>query len=124
VNSILLSVRPEYVERIFSGTKLYEYRKRIPKKPVNKIIIYSTYPVMKVVGEVSIIGIISSNPTSIWEQTKSEAGISRKKYRLYFKGSKVAYALQLGETNLYNSPKLLNDFGVSSPPQSFIYIGD
>jgi len=79
---------------------------------------------MKVVGEVSIIGIISSNPTSIWEQTKSEAGISRKKYRLYFKGSKVAYALQLGETNLYNSPKLLNDFGVSSPPQSFIYIGD
>lgn len=124
MNSILLSVRPEYVERIFSGTKLYEYRKRIPKKPVNKIIIYSTYPVMKVVGEVSIIGIISSNPTSIWEQTKSEAGISRKKYRLYFKGSKVAYALQLGETNLYNSPKLLNDFGVSSPPQSFIYIGD
>src|SRR5665647_1995890 len=119
---ILLSVRPEYVERIFSGTKLYEYRKRIPKKSVDKIIIYATYPVMKVVGEVSIIGIISSNPTSIWEQTKSVAGISRKKYRMYFKGHKIAYALQLGETNLYNSPKSLKDFGFSSPPQSFIYL--
>jgi len=77
---------------------------------------------MKVVGEVSIIGIISSNPTSIWEQTKSVAGISRKKYRMYFKGHKIAYALQLGETNLYNSPKSLKDFGFSSPPQSFIYL--
>lgn len=67
VGSILLSVKPEYVERIFDGTKLYEYRKRLPKQPIGKIIVYSTYPEMKVIGEVEVIGLVSDSPTAVWE---------------------------------------------------------
>ncbi|MFR5844991.1 MAG: ASCH domain-containing protein [Oscillospiraceae bacterium] len=30
--TILLSIKPEYANKIFDGQKHYEYRKRIPKK--------------------------------------------------------------------------------------------
>ena len=48
---ILLSINPEHVENIFNGNKKYEYRKIKCKEKVDKIIIYSTAPIMQVVGE-------------------------------------------------------------------------
>ena len=124
VSSILLSVKPEYVEQIFMGKKLFEYRKRQTRKSIHKIIIYATYPMMKVVGDVEIIGVISGSPTYVWEQTKQSAGISRDRYMKYFKGSESAYAYQLGKTTVYELPKDLLEFGISYVPQSFIYIDE
>lgn len=122
METILLSINPEYVEKIFAGTKKYEFRKRLASRAIDKILIYSTAPIMKVVGEVQIVETISSSPTALWERTKKFAGISREKYRKYFKGCKVAYAFQLGQVIKYDPPKELQDFNISSPPQSFIYL--
>lgn len=122
MKAILLSVNPEYVDKIFAGSKKYEFRKRLANRTVDKIIIYSTMPVMKVVGEVQVIKTISASPTALWEHTKKFAGISREKYRKYFKGCKVAHAYQLGEAMRYDSPKNLSEFNVNLPPQSFIYL--
>ena len=79
METILLSVNPEYVDKIFAGSKKYEFRKRLANRDVDKIIIYSTMPVMKVVGEVQVIKTISASPTALWEYTKKFAGISREK---------------------------------------------
>ena len=49
-------------------------------------------------------------------------GISRYKYRTYYKDCKVAYAYRLGQVTRYEPAKELNEFNISSPPQSFIYI--
>lgn len=122
METILLAINPEYVEKIFAGTKKYEFRKRLASRAIDKILIYSTAPIMKVVGEVQIVETISSSPTALWERTKKFAGISREKYRKYFKGCKVAYAFQLGQVIKYDPPKELQDFNISSPPQSFIYL--
>ena len=120
--SILMSIKPEYVERIFSGSKKYEFRKRLANKAVGKILMYSTAPIMKVVGEVQIVETISASPTALWVSTKKFAGISRDKYREYYKGCKVAYAYRLGQVTRYEPPKELREFNISSPPQSFIYL--
>lgn len=120
--SILMSIKPEYVERIFAGSKKYEFRKRLANKAVGKILIYSTAPIMKVVGEVQIVETISASPTALWECTKKFAGISRDKYREYYKGCKVAYAYQLGQVTRYEPPKELSEFNINLPPQSFIYL--
>ncbi|MEG0835766.1 MAG: hypothetical protein RR413_10020 [Christensenellaceae bacterium] len=122
MESILLSINPEYVERILAGSKKYEFRKRLANRTVDKILMYSTAPIMKVVGEVQIIETLSASPTALWEQTKKNAGISRDKYRKYFKGCKVAYAYRLGQVIQYNPPKELSEFNVGLPPQSFIYL--
>ncbi len=120
--SILLSIKPEYVERIHAGSKKYEFRKRIAKKTVGKILMYSTAPIMKVVGEVQIVETISASPSAMWEQTKESAGITRDKFREYFKGCKTAYAYHLGEVTRYSPPKDLSEFNINFPPQSFIYL--
>lgn len=122
MESILLSINPEYVERIFAGSKKYEFRKRLANRTVDKILMYSTAPIMKVVGEVQIVETIAASPTTLWECTKKFAGISRDKYRKYFKGCKVAYAYQLGQVIRYDPPKELSEFNINLPPQSFIYL--
>lgn len=122
--TILLSIKPEYTNRILSGEKQYEYRKHIPQDTITRIIIYSTDPEKKVVGEVSVKGILSMCPTQLWEQTKKNAGIPRSKYRQYFKGCKKAFAYQLGNVIKYDPYKSLADFNVSQAPQSFVYIAE
>lgn len=122
MKALLLSIKPEYVEKILQGGKKFEYRKRLAKEDVSYIYVYSTAPSMKVVASVHIEGYLSDSPTALWEKTKAAAGISRAKFRDYFRGCKTAYAYKLGKVEVFESPKNLSDFGVAVAPQSFVYI--
>ena len=122
MKALLLSIKPEYVEKILQGEKKFEYRKRLAKEDVSYIYVYSTAPSMKVVASVHIEGHLSDSPTALWEKTKAAAGISRDKFRDYFRGCKTAYAYKLGKVEVFESPKNLSDFGVAVAPQSFVYI--
>lgn len=119
---LLLSIRPEYIEHIIDGTKGFEYRRQIAARSVNSILLYATFPVQQIVGEVEVTGTKSASPTALWEQTKKAAGISRKKYREYFRGYKVAHAYVLGKVQKFETPKSISEFGISHAPQSFAYI--
>jgi len=119
---ILLSIKPEYVERIFNNTKRYEYRRIPAKNDVDSIIVYCSYPVMKVVGEFKVKSIIKKSPTNLWKMTNHSAGISKDRFYEYFDGRDTAYAYEIGAVRRYKTHKTLNDFGISFPPQSFIYI--
>lgn len=119
---ILLSVKPEYADKIFSGIKKYEFRRHVSSEKVEKIIIYSSAPVKKVIGEVAVVDVLSMKKSPLWETTKKYAGISRENFREYFKDVSLAYAYKLGETTIYTEPKELSDFGIEKAPQSFVYI--
>lgn len=121
MSTILISIKPEYVEKIFDGTKKYEYRRCLANKAVDKMIIYCTAPVKAVVGEVKVVGTISDLPGKLWLQTKEHAGISKKKYFDYF-GGKNANCYVLGDCIKYNQPRKLEDFGAKVAPQSWLYV--
>jgi len=123
MSEILLAIKPEYVAQIFNGAKRFEFRTRIPTKPVSKIFIYCTYPVMAVVGEVEVKSIISLDPETLWKTTHAYAGISKEGFLKYFSGHKIAYAYELGRVIVYKKNKPLSENGVKSTPQSFVYIG-
>ena len=74
--TILLSIKPEYANKIFDGQKHYEYRKRIPKKEVSKIVVYSSAPEQAVIGEVEVVKTLKMKPTPLWNSTKANAGIN------------------------------------------------
>lgn len=122
MRALLLSIKPEYVKKILQGAKKFEYRKRLAKEDVSVIYIYSTAPSMKVVASVQVLSRLSASPTALWEKTKKEAGISRAKYREYFRGCKTAYAYELGAVNIFEVAKPLSEYGITSAPQSFAYI--
>lgn len=77
---------------------------------------------MKIVAKVEICEMMSAAPSTLWEKTKSNAGITRKKYREYFHGHKVAYAYRLGAVERFDPPQDLAEYNLSLAPQSFSYI--
>ena len=79
--NILMPIKPKYVSEILSGRKRYEYRKiKANRNNIDKMIIYSTSPVMKVVAEVDIEEIIEETPQKLWKKTRTESGISKNSY--------------------------------------------
>lgn len=124
MSKILLSIKPEFADKIMSGEKKIEYRTHIPSRSINTIVIYSTSPVGKIIGEAEVVDIISGSPSSLWEKTKGVSGISRAKYRKYFQGRKIAYAFKLGQIKQFDHGVSLEDYGVNNAPQSFVYLND
>lgn len=120
---ILMPINPKYVDKILSGKKKYEYRKTKAKRSnVDRMIIYATFPIMKVVAEVAIENIIEESPEVLWKMTKQSSGISKDFYNKYYKDKKNVIAYELGEIKKYEIPKSLNEIGINYVPQSFIYL--
>ena len=121
----ILSIRPEYVDRILSGEKKYEFRKRIFKREdVDTIVIYSTSPCCRVVAQASIAEIIQDSPERIWKKTKKNGGIAKEKFMTYFDGKEVAYAIRISAVRRLTKPCSLDEYApqVKAAPQSFVYV--
>ena len=120
--AILLSINPNHVENIMNGTKEYEFRKKACKRQVDKILIYSTTPIMRVVGEADVEDVLIDTPEVIWEKTEEKSGIDKAFFDQYYEDREQAVAYKLINVKQYEEPKELEEFGVSNAPQSFQYI--
>lgn len=120
--AILLSINPYHVENILNGTKRYEFRKIACKRHVDKILIYSTNPIMKVVGEAEVEDVLIDNPEVIWKKTEKKSGIDKIFFDQYYENREQAVAYKLKNVIKYSEPKELKEYGISSAPQSFQYI--
>ena len=84
---VLLSIKPEFAEKILDGTKRFEFRKGIFKnQEISIVVIYATMPLGKVVGQFQIETILSGEPESLWKETKKYAGISKQFFDSYYSG--------------------------------------
>ena len=121
---ILLSIKPEYAEKILSGEKKFEFRRVLPKnKAIKKVVIYATLTIGKGVGEFEIEELISDSPSQLWERTAEFSGITVHFFNAYFDGRDTAYAIKVGKTKKYTKEKKLIDILPSGiAPQSFCYI--
>ena len=75
----LFSIKPKYAAMILNGTKHYEYRKSIFSMPYNidKVYIYASSPIKKVIGEFKVVSILCDTPQKIWQRTHKESGLSK-----------------------------------------------
>ncbi len=119
---LLMSINPEHVDNILAGIKKFEFRKTKCREKIDGIVIYSTAPVMRIVGEVEVTDIIEGNPQKVWNYTSYAAGIDKVFYDKYFKGREIAVAYALGNIKKYSSPKYLSDYGIKIAPQSYVYV--
>lgn len=121
--NVIMSIRPKYAQAILDGSKLYEYRKRLPKNTdIQKVYIYASKPTKAIIAYFTIGSIISDNPQKVWELTKKDGGITKKQFNDYFKCHSLAHAIKIeGVTKLVTplDPKaIIKDFVA---PQNFIY---
>jgi type I restriction enzyme S subunit len=121
--NVIMSIRPKYVESILNGEKRYEFRRSIFKDPgVDRVYIYSTSPVMKIVGYFVPGEIIEQNPEALWYVCHSDAGIDEEEFFTYFSNKDIGYALRIGDVHTFDVPMdpqgLIPGF---KAPQNFMY---
>lgn len=120
----LLSIKPGFADRIFDGTKRFEFRRNIFKQQINTVIVYASAPTSMVIGEFDIANVLCDNLDALWEATRLYAGISSQYFYSYFQGKEKGYAISIAKTRRYASPLSLQiEYGVQ-PPQSFLYLLD
>jgi len=120
---VMISIKPEFADKIFTGIKKYEFRKVLFKNNgIDTVIVYASSPIQKVIGEFKIKRIISDAPYSVWLKTKMYSGIDKEYFDNYFLNRHIAHAIHIGNTKIYQTPKALSAFGLKFPPQSFMYI--
>lgn len=120
---ILLSIKPEYAEKILAGEKKYEFRRTLFKNPLIKtVVIYASSPVKKVIGEFEIDYILSLDIGDLWKKTMRYSGIDKEFYNSYFQGKEVGHAIKVKKATRYRKHLELGDYDIKFPPQSFIYL--
>lgn len=120
---VLLSIKPEFADKIFCGAKRYEFRRTIFKRSdIKKVVVYASAPISMVIGEFDIEDILVDDVMKLWDQTKKFAGITQEYFFSYFNGCDNGYAIKVRKTMKYPRPYCIESrFGVK-PPQSFVYI--
>jgi len=120
---VLLSIKPEYANVIFAGTKKYEFRRSIFKKPnIKTIIVYSSSPVQKVIGEFEIETIVKEDIKTLWDLASNDPWSEKESNFEYYKGKETGFAIKIKKTKKYDKPlDIKSDFN-KTPPQSFVYI--
>lgn len=126
---LLVSIKPQYAEKIFKGEKTIELRKSAPRQAGKDsyMLIYVTAPVKELWGVCKIENIIKENPKTLWDNFGKETGVSKKEFYDYYQKNNYAFGIQLkevrnllkGSVNLKSLKSLIPGF---MPPQTYAYI--
>jgi predicted transcriptional regulator len=125
LNGILMSIQPCFSDKIMSGEKVIEIRKKFNKKWKNHTVaIYSSSPIRKLVGYATIQNINEDSPDIIWSKYSDSLGCTKSMYDDYTKGSEKVFAISLSNINKYHNPLALDYLTNSKeqriyPPQSY-----
>ena len=122
--NVILSIKPQFCKLIFDGVKRYEYRKRVFRRnDIDKVYVYASSPICKVIGYFTVDGIINDTVSSVWDMTHEHGGIDRGYYDSYFGGCDMAHAIGIRDAILFEVPinpyvELYNFHA----PQNFMYV--
>jgi type I restriction enzyme S subunit len=122
--NVLLSIRPKYAEAITQGRKSFEFRKSIFKyHSVERVYLYATKPVGKVVGSFKVGEIVRGEPKLLWGDLGHLSGISYEEFFKYFKDKNIGFAIEIKDLVVFQIPinPSLSIQGFE-PPRSFKYI--
>lgn len=121
-NAVVLSIHPEFSQKILSGEKTWEFRKKIWKriKDVKYIYIYETAPTSMVVGCITEFRIHVNHPYILSVMAGKGAGIDIHRFDEYFGTLPVGYGIEILKIEQYEPFNLAVLTG-GNVPQNFLY---
>lgn len=129
-SNILISIRPEYANKIFEGTKTVELRRIRPKhiKKGSLVLIYVSSPVQSLSGAFMIDEVIEQPINELWKRVHSQAGVTLEEFNSYYTRASTGIGIFFSEVwsfkqpiNLQSLKERMENF---RPPQSFRYVTD
>ncbi|MDJ1182338.1 ASCH domain-containing protein [Roseofilum casamattae] len=122
---LLLSIKPQYVQKILDGQKNIELRKTRPKlKKGDFILVYESSPTKCLRGWFKVQSISCKDPQKLWHKVQDNVGITKAEFDDYYKKSKVAVAIAM--KSVYSTKLSLQEVRETwesfKPPQNFYYL--
>lgn len=127
-NTVLLSIKPEYAEKIFyQKTKKVELRRVFPFLDKDDlVIVYVSSPKKAVVGYFKIKNIIKKEVSYLWDEVEEKAGITPEEFYDYYSGVKFGIGIFFKKSKTFKKPveleKLREELNDFRPPQSYRYL--
>ncbi len=127
-NAIILSIKPKYADKIFSGQKTVELRRIKPKfiKEGSVAIIYISSPRKELHGVIKISRIVEEPLNDLWSKVEGKAQVSKIEFDKYYENASNGVAFYISKVWSLNKPLKLHEIVLSNsifqPPQSFQYI--
>lgn len=122
---VLLSIKPEFANKIFDGIKKFEFRRTIFKnEKIKTVVVYASSPMQRVIGEFEIDTILKADLDTLWAETRDHAGIEEDYFYEYFGDKEQGFAIKIKKTRKYKSPRCLKEHYNLQPPQSFLYLNE
>ncbi|MCL1468140.1 hypothetical protein [Argonema galeatum] len=91
----VLSIKRIYAERLISGTKQMELRKRdLGIRPGTLVLLYETAPNNRIAGAFMAGKTFSCPVTQMWDEYAPLLGIARPDYDSYFTGVEIAFGIK------------------------------
>lgn len=125
----LFSIKPEYCDRIFDGSKTVELRRRVSPKITtgSLMMIYETSPTKAVTGFALITSVKAVPLDPLWALAAREGGIEREAFFSYFNGLSDGYAISVSTATRMQTPiplaSLTENYRLQAP-QSYREISD
>ena len=117
--NLILSIKPQFVAKILTGEKKYEFRRRIYRQKVDKIYIYQTLPEQGIVAYFTPGEIIKDTPQNLWNNFKDVSGTTEDHLLSYLHDLNEAYAIEITDLKIFDTPFIPDDI---KAPQSYKYI--
>jgi len=126
-SGILMSIKPEHIEKIRSGEKVIEIRKKFNKKWAGcRMTVYSSSPDQAIYGYAKIQDVKKGSPEKIWSQYRQDIGVKKNIFDEYAGSCDQIYAILLKDFEPYHNPiSMLQIGGLLNqeelrPPQSYL----
>ena len=122
--NIILSIKPKWAEKIYSGEKTIEWRKSISRKNGQiTVFIYETAPVKKITGFFTLGEAYYKifGPLKDRSEIIVKGCVPSKELKKYKGKSKCLYGWDVINPHKFETPKTLEEFSLKRPPQSWCY---
>lgn len=123
--NVLISIKQQYVEKIISGEKKVEFRRKCFSKDIKRAYIYASAPVSAVIGYFDVAGLDTESPDNIWQRYADAGGILENDFFKYANASEMMTAIRIGKICQFKTKIRLSDlreYGMMSVPQNYCYI--
>ena len=129
---IVMSIHPEWADKIYSGEKKIEWRKTKPRQYDSKmkVYLYETAPVMKVTGYFMVerFGWASIHDPDfkflIGKDIEKIGCVSINGLKKYQGSSPELIAWYIGNVVKFKKPRALESLGVKKAPQSWQHLNE
>lgn len=126
---VLMSVRSPHLERILSGTKTVEFRRRPWNVPAGStVLLYGSRDRRAIVGSFVVKATKSGSVEYLWRTHGGRSGLTKREYLSYFDGAAAATAISVSQVRTLPDPLTLEELRRRRPgfhvPQSYRFVDE